>query len=214
MSGTSRPRAATSVAMRMSKELSRNACIVTSRCACGMSPCSTWLTPDSPELSASSFASALVSAKMIVFTPGPPYTARTSRSVAGRSLQRKHLTARWVMSVEVFCFSCPTMSTVMGSVMYFFAVFWTQDGMVADQRSLWILAGFGCWVVAASRILSMSSWKPMSSISSASSSTRNLSSLSLRLPRLRWSMMRPGVPTTTSTPRLSVLSCGWYMAPP
>ena len=53
------------------------------------------------------------------------------------------------------------------------------------------------------RIVSTSSAKPMLSISSASSSTRKRSSVRSRVPLSRWSMIRPGVPTTTWTPRRS-----------
>ncbi len=45
----------------------------------------------------------------------------------------------------------------------------------------------------------------MLSISSASSSTRNRSSVRSRVPLSRWSMIRPGVPTTMWTPRRSAL---------
>jgi hypothetical protein len=52
----------------------------------------------------------------------------------------------------------------------------------------------------------------MSSISSASSSTTVATLSSLRVPRPMWSTARPGVATTTSTPRSSARSCvriGW-----
>ena len=47
---------------------------------------------------------------------------------------------------------------------------------------------------------------PMRSISSASSSTSILIESSLRVPRSKWSLTRPGVPTTTCTPRFKALS--------
>nr|BFF16961.1 hypothetical protein GCM10025730_04820 [Promicromonospora thailandica] len=67
-------------------------------------------------------------------------------------------------------------------------------GMVAEKRATWRLAG--AWP----KISSTSSAKPMRSISSASSRTRKRMSSRLRAPRSRWSLMRPGVPTTTWTP--------------
>ena len=66
---------------------------------------------------------------------------------------------------------------------------------VAENSAVWRSPG-----VAASTA-SRSSAKPMSSISSASSSTTTRTASSRRLPRFRWSTARPGVATTTSTPR-------------
>ncbi len=59
---------------------------------------------------------------------------------------------------------------------------------------------------------SMSSAKPMSSISSASSRTTVRSSSKLTVRRVRWSIARPGVATTTSTPASSARiwrTIGW-----
>ncbi len=73
-------------------------------------------------------------------------------------------------------------------------------GMVAENSATCFSAG------AADRIVSTSSAKPMLSISSASSSTSSRSSDRSSVPLSRWSMIRPGVPTTTWTPRASALS--------
>jgi hypothetical protein len=81
-----------------------------------------------------------------------------------------------------------------------------RGGMVAENSTVWRVGG------QASRIASMSSAKPMSSISSASSSTTISTASRGRVPRLMWSIARPGVATTTCTPRLSTLSwrtMGW-----
>jgi hypothetical protein len=59
-----------------------------------------------------------------------------------------------------------------------------------------------------------SSSKPMSSISSASSSTSTRTASSLSVPRFTWSRARPGVATTTSTPRSRARSCCPIAAPP
>ncbi len=60
----------------------------------------------------------------------------------------------------------------------------------------------------------MSSAKPISSISSASSRTTTATPPSFSfLPRTR-SRARPGVATTTSAPRSSARSCGPYACPP
>ena len=56
---------------------------------------------------------------------------------------------------------------------------------------------------AAVRIVSMSSANPISSISSASSRTTVVMSLSRKYRRSMRSIARPGVATTTSTPRFS-----------
>jgi hypothetical protein len=83
-----------------------------------------------------------------------------------------------------------------------------RAGMVAENSTVWRSAGVSC------RIASMSSAKPMSSISSASSSTTIWTSLSRNVPRLMWSSARPGVATTTSTPRSSARSCRPIGCPP
>jgi len=56
--------------------------------------------------------------------------------------------------------------------------------------------------------------KPRSSISSASSRTRYLTAWSRRDPRVMWSSMRPGVPTTIWQPRRRVSCCGPMACPP
>ena len=58
--------------------------------------------------------------------------------------------------------------------------------MVAEKSAVWRSAG------VAARIVSRSSAKPMSSISSASSRITTATSSKRRLPRLRWSTARPG----------------------
>ena len=67
---------------------------------------------------------------------------------------------------------------------------------------------------AADRMVSMSSAKPMSSISSASSSTTISRCDRSSVPRDRWSTARPGVATTTSTPRASSRSWRPIGCPP
>lgn len=89
----------------------------------------------------------------------------------------------------------------------------TQSGTVAENRR-----NCGCSTTVSctqSRIQSTSSLKPISSMRSASSSTRHLSSeKSLRLPLSRWSMTRPVVPTRMSTPLRSCLACSEKETPP
>jgi hypothetical protein len=81
-------------------------------------------------------------------------------------------------------------------------------GSVAEKSAVCRSAG------STERIASRSSLKPMSSISSASSSTTavTLSSTSVRRPM--WSMARPGVATTASTPLCRLRNCWVIDWPP
>ncbi len=81
--------------------------------------------------------------------------------------------------------------------MYLLAMSIILLGIVAEKRPICLGSG------TESRMNSMSSMKPMSSMVSASSRTTYLTLLRSRLPRLRWSIILPGVPTTTCTPRSS-----------
>ena len=83
-----------------------------------------------------------------------------------------------------------------------------RGGIVAAKSAVCRSGG------VASRIASMSSANPMSSISSASSRTRTRTSSSFSVRRWRWSSARPGVATTTSAPRLSARICRSIAAPP
>ena len=78
--------------------------------------------------------------------------------------------------------------TSAGSLRYFFEIRRICAGIVAENSATFLSAG------VSARIVSTSSAKPMLSISSASSSTRNRSSVRSSVPRSRWSMIRPGVP--------------------
>ena len=77
-----------------------------------------------------------------------------------------------------------------------------------EQQVLPLLAAAArgsCW---------MSRMKPMSSMRSASSSTRISSWLKFRLPWPTWSSRRPGVATRISTPARRALVCGLMLTPP
>ncbi len=63
-------------------------------------------------------------------------------------------------------------------------------------------------------MLSISSTKPISSISSASSRTNSRTSLSLRVLRLMWSIILPGVPTTIGAPVFRAFICLSIECPP
>mmetsp|Transcript_12283 Transcript_12283/g.31175 ORF Transcript_12283/g.31175 Transcript_12283/m.31175 type:complete len:225 (-) Transcript_12283:567-1241(-) len=207
-SAISSPRAATSVATRMLNFPCLNPAIVTSRCACAMSPCSTWQSFATQDDSAISFASFFVSAKMMHLPLRPLYRRITSPSVACFTEWGQQM-AKCLTSWDVWILSFPIRSTVIRSgAMYLGAIFLIQAGMVAENRSVW------CFCVIFLRISSIESANPMFNISSASSRMTNSTACKFRVPRLMWSMIRPAVPTTTSTPRLRAFSCGAYGAPP
>ena len=85
---------------------------------------------------------------------------------------------------------------------------WIPSGTVAENSSVCRSVG------VCSRIFSMSSWKPMESISSHSSSTPMRTRSSLSVPRRRWSSTRPGVPHTICPPARSCSTCRPMGAPP
>jgi hypothetical protein len=89
-----------------------------------------------------------------------------------------------------------------GSLRYFCDRFLICFGMVAEKRATCLVSG------VSARIVSTSSAKPMLSISSASSRTRNRSWVRSSVPLSRWSITRPGVPTTMWTPRRRAVSWG------
>ena len=94
------------------------------------------------------------------------------------------------------------MVTVAGSRRWRSAMRRICGGMVAENSAVWRPAG------VSSKIFSTSSTKPMRSISSASSRTMVVTASSLIEPRSRWSISRPGVATSTCTPRRNAASCG------
>jgi hypothetical protein len=89
-----------------------------------------------------------------------------------------------------------------GSRRWVFAMRRMFGDSVAENSATWRSAG----ICAQDRVDRVD--EAHRSISSASSSTtkRNVSRLSV--PRSRWSMIRPGVPTMTCVPRLSAFNCG------
>ena len=95
-----------------------------------------------------------------------------------------------------------------GSLRCFAAIAPMRAGSVAEKSAVWRVFG------VAARIASRSSAKPMSSISSASSRTSASRPSSASDLRFTWSSARPGVATTTSTPRFRALSCVSIDAPP
>ncbi len=81
-------------------------------------------------------------------------------------------------------------------------------GMVAENSTVWR------WLGTAARTLRIAGRKPMSSIWSASSSTTVSTPSRRTTPVFMWSSSRPGVATSTSTPRAMARICGPGLAPP
>mmetsp|Transcript_20182 Transcript_20182/g.62763 ORF Transcript_20182/g.62763 Transcript_20182/m.62763 type:complete len:238 (-) Transcript_20182:411-1124(-) len=206
---TSSPRAATSVAMSTRTLPERNAAIVFSRVACGMSPCSAFASYLSASEVIKSSHSAFVSQKTMARALGPAYIEITSLIVDARVDQCDGM-ATCLTSSDALTATSPTRSTTFGfGRMYLGATSRTHAGIVAEKRHVCRSA-----CVQLPRIALMSSAKPMSSIWSASSSVANRTDVSLSVSRSMWSLMRPGVPTSTSMPARSADTCGPIGAPP
>ena len=101
-----------------------------------------------------------------------------------------------------------SMEIWMGSFMNLLTRRLISGDMVAEKNRVCFVSGM------ASAMRSMSSRKPISSISSASSRISMRSPSSLNAPDSIRSMTRPGVPTTNCTPRRRASSCGRKEAPP
>mmetsp|Transcript_18658 Transcript_18658/g.63022 ORF Transcript_18658/g.63022 Transcript_18658/m.63022 type:complete len:213 (-) Transcript_18658:722-1360(-) len=205
----SRPRAATSVAIKILKAPLRNAAIVFSRRACGMSPCSARRSKRSLSESTISLHSFFVSQKMMLRFSPPPCAATTSLITSCICVQWPQGTHICLTSVEA-CIICsrpserPTRSISVRCVAYSLAIFWTHGGNVAEKSSSCRFAPAPASTLPmALKILSSSSLKPMSSIWSASSRMAKSSLETSSFPFSIKSFVRPGVPTTTSTPRRS-----------
>ena len=84
----------------------------------------------------------------------------------------------------------------------------TSSSNVAENSRFWRWAG------SSARILRMSGRKPMSSMRSASSSTRIETWLRFTVRCWTWSSSRPGVATRISTPACRILVCGSIGTPP
>ena len=81
-------------------------------------------------------------------------------------------------------------------------------GTVAEKSIVWRSAGTN------SMIWPISTAKPMSSIRSASSSTRKWTPEKSSVPRRRWSRTRPGVPAITWAPARIPSTCRSIESPP
>ena len=136
--------------------------MVRSRCACTMSPLiAAAENPRARSLSARSSVACLVRTKMIIASK-----VSTSRTRVSASSLRwcATCTYRCVMFGAVDVFDLTVIST--GSCRYCFEILRIAAGMVAENSATCLYSG------VSARIRSTSSWKPILSISSASSRTR------------------------------------------
>mmetsp|Transcript_8137 Transcript_8137/g.30017 ORF Transcript_8137/g.30017 Transcript_8137/m.30017 type:complete len:205 (+) Transcript_8137:716-1330(+) len=203
----SRPRAATSVATSTLILPVRKLSRVRSRWFCAMSP---WRTSTAIRLckaSVRSSASLLVAVNMIDLALFP-YTEIRSTNTGRRALGLGTCRPRNLIVSAALSSLVPTRSMTSGSRRYCRESFWTQFGMVALKSMFCLLSGI------LDIISSTASSKPTLSIWSASSKIQCFTSRKSIHPRSSRSMMRPGVPTATSTPRRISRDCAVIDAPP
>ena len=195
---TSMPRAATSVATSTFSPPRRNACSVRLRAPWCMSPCMAAAEWPLPCRSCASWSAwRLVEVKtMACSMSGWPRMDSSRRFL-------------WPMS-SAKCRRCSMLtwrvcavSTAMrsGSCRNELARRTMLGSIVAENSIVWRVFG------TLARMASRSSLKPMSSMRSASSSTRNCRRERSMRPEFIWSSMRPGVATRMSTPFFSMRFC-------
>mmetsp|Transcript_13471 Transcript_13471/g.32987 ORF Transcript_13471/g.32987 Transcript_13471/m.32987 type:complete len:266 (-) Transcript_13471:842-1639(-) len=209
----SSPRDATSVAtstLTLPLEKSRSA---PSRSLWPSPPCSA--TAGMPSLhSAAATSSHLVlrsTNTTVSGMGGPPLDSPAASSASSAhsssslpaSAHRSSVCATLAVGVD----TAPTL-TVTGWLRYACASASISRGMVAENSSVW----WRCGRRAMTSLICGS--KPMSSMRSASSSTRYVTSDSTHTPSFIRSSSRPGVPTTISTPRRSASTCSFLGTPP
>mmetsp|Transcript_3972 Transcript_3972/g.11944 ORF Transcript_3972/g.11944 Transcript_3972/m.11944 type:complete len:215 (-) Transcript_3972:587-1231(-) len=208
--GTSRPRAATSVATRHFTRPERKPSMTESRVFCPMSPCSA-AAPRAASLSlaTNSSHSFFVEVKTRVLPKCPACTLQRSPMQSPRMDpgQLMHL----CLILEFVALLSPWLVTSIqtGSLRCFSTRALTHLGSVAEKRSVCSLSrGKAC------KMLSTSSWNPMDSISSASSNTATRQQERSTVCRRMWSSKRPGVQTRMSTPLRRSSHCGPKAVPP
>mmetsp|Transcript_2225 Transcript_2225/g.7812 ORF Transcript_2225/g.7812 Transcript_2225/m.7812 type:complete len:233 (-) Transcript_2225:273-971(-) len=207
----SSPRAATSVATSTGKLPLRNAANVFSRWLWGTSPWSS--RHPTRSVATSSLQPFFVSQNTTARPPAGAYTATTSATVRD-SAGRGQGSAMCRTLSEALCVlsSSSTRSTVSRSgLMYLRITLDTQGGSVAEKSAVW---PGQAPLPMVPKILSTSSWNPMSSMRSASSSTRCCVDVRSSAPRSMRSMTRPGVPTRMCTPRRRELMWAVMGVPP
>mmetsp|Transcript_6236 Transcript_6236/g.17431 ORF Transcript_6236/g.17431 Transcript_6236/m.17431 type:complete len:337 (+) Transcript_6236:385-1395(+) len=214
---TSRPRAATSVATSTRQLPLRKAFMASSRSFWPMSP----FSAAAPKARSKGDRAMLLLSRLVLVkmmqVDGPPSASASldmcSASTAARASSRFRsvtMVATWRMVLGRREEFSPTMSMLSGASRKLPALLSTQAGFVADH----MLVQRSSFSGSSPKMCSTSSAKPMRSISSASSSTAKRTLCRSRMPSSMRSMQRPGVATTTSTPRRSSPICGPRAAPP
>ncbi len=198
MSGTSMPRAATSVATSTRSWPRRSAVSVRLRAPWCMSPCRAPAEkPVSVRRSASESASRFVAVKTMACLSVASRSRWSSNCcLCDRSSVKCRRSSIWLWSIRAAAISMRCGSRIMRS-----ASCSMRRSMVAENISIWRDAG------VAPTMASMSSAKPMSSMRSASSKTSMSSADRSMRPESMWSSRRPGVAMMMSGMRASMSSC-------
>mmetsp|Transcript_19045 Transcript_19045/g.57134 ORF Transcript_19045/g.57134 Transcript_19045/m.57134 type:complete len:222 (-) Transcript_19045:103-768(-) len=207
MVGTSRPRAARSVAMRTSTLRLRKESRTLMRSSWPMSPCSVTASFCRRSLkSAASFSAPCFDLQKMQSWPffRNPSTRCMSQghfasSVGTISTCCTMFSAAWPRVPIVIRIGCRRRSLESSSIF---------GGKVAEKRRVW-REGRTFWTTE--RIWSS---KPICSMRSASSSTTKVQRLRLQPFILMMSMMRPGVAMTISLPFFTSLNCWYFERPP
>mmetsp|Transcript_24468 Transcript_24468/g.82552 ORF Transcript_24468/g.82552 Transcript_24468/m.82552 type:complete len:265 (-) Transcript_24468:92-886(-) len=227
---TSRPRAATSVATSTCARPLLTLSRTRSRRPCSKSPCSdSARTPSTLR----SMYSATISASRFRLTKTMVWQARDERALPwpssfiaasifsirseeSISLAPRASQSRTCCTIDLAATSSSSPPTLIrtGSSRKSMASLRTSDGQVAENMKVCRTPSAGKWPTISRSCGS----KPMSSILSASSSTRKrhaFRSVTGGESSARMSLMRPGVATTTAgRPRLSTPICGPFGVPP
>ena len=194
-SGTSMPRASTSVATRMDVLPRRKLSSARRRAPWLLSE---WI--DSARKPASHSASAQSSVRFFVRANTMTRSEPFSRSTASKSSGLlKFLMGIMNCSTVLAVSPLRAISTMAGSFSSEPRFFWMDWSMVAENSSVWRHSG------VASTMVVTSGRKPMSSMRSASSSTSTSTQDRFTTPRFMRSFRRPGVAMSTSVPPRSSL---------
>ena len=182
--GTSNPRAAISVATKILNFWLRKSFITLSRLFCLKFPLSDWdLNPSLERFF------AILSVPCFVFTKIKIEPFLLFISSINLEYFTSCLISKTSWSTLVATVLVAPIETLSGLVKYFKDSFSISFGIVAENNNVCLSLGTNL------RILSIWTPKPISSIRSVSSKTRNLASLNFNDFRSKWSLILPGVPT-------------------
>ena len=198
------PRAAMSVAISTRQRPARKSFMARSRAPCDLSP---WMAR--PSMPALVRMRAMRSAPCLVREKTSTEPSERSRS---RLMSRSFFSA-FSANMTLWLIVSTTDAggvtvTCTGSWSIELASVTMSEGIVAEKKSV-------CRSLGSSGSIRLMSWmKPMSSIRSASSSTKKRMSESETYPCPIRSSRRPGVATSRSTPRCRASTCGRWLTPP